>query len=161
MAEAGASDGRDEVAECDMLRLVVVGDKQVLRHAGTGESVVLEGHWQLLRDEAGRGILVCDQALGAAPTNSAPKWAAQLLKLRIEKRMNCDTEALAVLEGDHLLGWQSDLKRSDRTSMAFHARRLDNGRPFVSECVVCRFAPAGQSVACRGLVVLSPTVWCL
>lgn len=86
---------------------------------------------------------MCDHAPDAAPATLPPKWAAQILKLRVEQRMKGDAEALAVLHGEHMLGWHTDLKHFDRTSMAFHARRLDNDRPFMSECVVCRFAPAG------------------
>lgn len=128
-----------------MLRLRMVGSRQVLHHTGTGETVPLDGQWVLLRDEQGNGIL-SPNCVGGSPSPAVrPKWAPSMLRRRLAEIDSGERKGLAIFEGQAMLGWQDELKRGDRSSMTFAARRMGADKVFMSECVLCRFPPRGSS----------------
>lgn len=128
-----------------MLRLRVVGSRQVLHHTGTGESVALDGQWILLRDEQGHGILAPQGGGGPLGAAALPMWASKVLRLRLVEAGNGDRKGLAIFENEVMIGWHDELKRGGRASMTFAGRMSETGKLFMSECVICRFPPRGSS----------------
>lgn len=143
-AASDAAPGGQVPSEASQLRVVDFGQRVLLFHRGTGERRLLDGRWQLMQDSEGHGILA--PVAGAnQDANRSPRWASQVLELRVAQQTRFDGQGLAVMKGDEFMGWTDDLRRSSRRAHVFEGSRSGTDRNFISECIHLQHPPKSCS----------------